>query len=529
MEFICQNRKNHLELIENRARGLLEGYRQNIAVIGDEMVGKTSLITEFIKRFHDNRLITLYLQTRPESIKSFAARFIGVLLYNFLSNSDIPLKEDLDFLILKSEKYIPRTIEQIRAILSALEKRKKASVFTELLSLCDSIHQETQKSCLVIFDEFNHLEKLGLANLYRDWSKLIVSQKNTMYIITSSLRFRTKNILSKELSLLFGNFEVINVEPFTISSTDQYITNRLGSYGVCKGVKNFLTHFTGGSPFYLNLITEEMIKSKQTRLSQILQKLLFDSSGLLNQRFSVYIGRFGEATCGKEYLDIIHMVACGHNKIKDISHIMKKKACDLNKRIAFLLESDIISRNADFLRLNDRVFGFWMRFVHRQKQEALLYDENSLRIRFLEQVEGLISDFLGQVDKPMVERMTELLRHFEDETIQIEKKKIRLNHFREIKPLELQSANIKEGLLGRSNEGIWLIAIKHDCLTENDVAEFSRECKKYRNKLERKIIVTNSEIDANARLRALEEKVWAMDLNSLNQIFDLFCMPRVTA
>jgi len=123
--------------------------------------------------------------------------------------------------------------------------------------------------------------------------------------------------------------------------------------------------------------------------------------------------------------------------------------------------------------------------------------------------------------------LTELLRQFGDERIQIERKKIRLNHFREIKPLEFNNRNLKEGIICRSNESLWIFAFKYDFLTEDDIAEFSRECKKYRHKLQRKIIVTFRDIDQNSRLKALEEKIWTWDLNSLNQIMDLFSKPRI--
>ena len=125
--------------------------------------------------------------------------------------------------------------------------------------------------------------------------------------------------------------------------------------------------------------------------------------------------------------------------------------------------------------------------------------------------------------------MLELLRMFEDEIIQVEKKKVRLNHFREIKPLEFAGKNLKEGLIGRSSDSLWIVAIKADMLTEEDIAEFAGECKKFSSKLQRKIIITLGDIDINTRLRALEEKIWTWDLNSLNQMLDLFSKPRVIA
>ena len=91
------DRQSYLEILEKRVSGIKDGYRQNIALIGDELIGKTAIIFKFLNKFYDNRIILIYLEIRPESISSFVKRFIGVLLYNFLINSGIPLKEDIDF------------------------------------------------------------------------------------------------------------------------------------------------------------------------------------------------------------------------------------------------------------------------------------------------------------------------------------------------------------------------------------------------------------------------------------------------
>ena len=123
----------------------------------------------------------------------------------------------------------------------------------------------------------------------------------------------------------------------------------------------------------------------------------------------------------------------------------------------------------------------------------------------------------------------EKLALFENDLVQIERKKIRLHHVREVKPLAFGQRFLKDGLLGRSSCALWIMAIKSDALTEQDVAEFSKECKRYHHKSQRKIMVTLKEVDPNARLRALEEKIWTWDLNSLNQILDLFSKPRVIA
>lgn len=538
-------RQATLGILKKRAMGLKECYRQNIAVIGDESLGKTALIFKFLDELCDNRIIPVYIEVRPEALVSFVKRFIGVLLYNFLSNSGIPMQEDLSFLIKRSEKYIPKTVERIEQVLSSAGKRKTAGIFTELLLLCESVNQETGKFCVVIFDEFLNLEKLGFKSLYRDWSKLLVTQKATMQIIVSSMKFRAKAVLSNDLSLLFGNFEVIEIEPFDIKTSEQYLehkwrlfssdhpgaqSGRLEGPVLNRGLRDFIVHFTGGYPFYLEVMANAFLKPGLIDAEGVLEDLLFDSSGILHQRFSHYIKRFLYSNHSHDYLSVLYLVSEGRNKIKEISHILRKSSKELMARVTQLMELDTITRSGDFLKINDRVFAFWLRFVYQERLRSLTFDAVNQKGKFRENIKGMMKDFYLNAQKPLAERMFEVLRLFEDELVQMERKKFRLSHFRELKALEFNRRNLKEGIIGRSQDSLWIMALKQGLLTEEDIADFAKECKKYRHKLQRKIIVTlQDEIDPNTRLRAMEEKIWAWDINSLNQIFDLFSKPWVIA
>ena len=523
----CFARESYVEILQKRISGFLEGYRQNLAFIGDELVGKTLIIHKFLHSFYNNRVIPVYLEVRHESLSSFVQRFSAVLLYNFMSESGIPLQEDLTFLTAKSEKYIPKTVARIRAIVAAAAKRKKSNVFTELLSLCELIHEETGKHCVVIFDEFHNLEEIGFGSLYREWSKLLISQKSTMYIITSSMQYRAKAILSKNLSLLFGNFEVVTVEPFDIRTSERYLVQRMEGSVLDAAARNFIVHFTGGFPLYLEVIAGSLLKQGQANLVDILEHMLFDSCGLLNQRFSNYIKRFQGLPHSSDYISILYLVASGRNKIKDICHLVKKQKHEIDVRINKLLELDTVTRTGDFLKINDRVLGFWIRLVYQEKLRSLTFDARNQKMKFRDSIQAMINDFYAQAKKPLAERVTEVLRLFENETIQLERKKVKLSHFREIKPLEFNNRSITQGLIGRSQDSLWILGFKHDLLTEHDITEFSRECKKYRHKLQRKIIITLNDIDANTRLRAMEEKIWTWDVSRLNQFLDLFSKPWV--
>jgi len=524
------DRKSYIHILEKRVSSLKDGYRQNIAIIGTEDVGKTSIVSKFLASFSDPRIITVFLEVRPESLDGFANRFICALLYNFLLNSCLPLKEDMGYLINKSSRYIPQTCEKINFILNELSRRRKINIVTELFSLPELINQETSKFTVLFLDEFHNLEHIGVNNLYREWGKLLILQKNTLYAITSSRIFKAKVILSKQLSLLFGNFEIITVEPFDTHTSASYLEQRLVSLKLNPGLKDFIINFTGGYPLYLELIADALSKVNiSVDLPDILENLLFNTSGILNQRFSNYIKRFLDEPENNDYISILYLISCGETRIKDIAHILHKQKKELSLRVNYLLEADAITRSGDFLKVTDRLFAYWMRFVYQQKLRSVSFDAKNQKEKFRDNILELIREFSTQSGKPLANRVSELLALFEDDLMQLERKKIRLNHFREIKPLVFNHRFLKDGLLGRSSDALWIMAIKPDALTEQDVTEFAKECKRYHHKSQRKIIVTLKEVDPNARLKALEEKIWTWDLNSLNQILDLFSKPRVIA
>ncbi len=520
-------RQQYLDLITKRMRDLRAGYRQNMAILGDELVGKTSIILKILRQWHDPCVIAVYVETRPESLQAFSQRFIGTLLYSFLSNSGRPLQENLNFLIEKSTPYIPKTVEKIRSILISTQKRRSAALFADLLSLGENLYQESGKHCVIIFDEFTNLERMGIKNIYCEWSKLLMVHKNTLYIILSSRIAKTRSILAKELSLLFGNFEVVTVEPFDTKSCEQYLASRFKGYDIGSREIRFLVNFCAGYPFYLNVITAAVCQSSPKPLADVLEYLLFDTEGILYQRFSLWLKRFTELSNSEEDLGVLRLISAGHTKIKDIAHILKLTRAQLASKAARLLELDILTRTGDFLTINDRVFSFWFMAVYQEKLVSLTPAAQHQKQQFIEHIQAMIQEFHVQAGKPLLERMMDLLRLFQDDLAQVERKKVRLTQFREIKPVEMTAPRLRQGLLGRSHDALWVMALAQDTLTEEDITAFAKECKKYRNKLELRIIISTQEIEMNVHLRALEEKVITWNLEQVNQICDLFSRPRV--
>lgn len=528
------DRKNYLDILEKRVKAIKDGYRHNVAIISDKDIGKTSVILNFLNRFTDPMILPIYLELRAEySREQFVRKFIGVLLYNFLENSNISRNEDLDFLIAKASRFIPRTIESIKTILSSLKKRNNENTFIQLLSLCDILNAETGKICVIFFDEFHYLGELGIKHIYKQFSKMLMIQKNALYIILSSAKFKAKKILTSHLALLFGNFEIIEMRPFDLKTTEEFLISRLSHLQIQKCLIDFLNHFTGGNPLYLKIIIDSLtnihcVITKEI-MSKIIQDLLFVESGILNQRFNSYLkSLFMNLRLAQEYRTLLYLIANGQNKLKDLAISLHKPKKQVLLRLNQLLEYDIIAKSGDFFIICDRVFGFWLRFVYRWKMDSLTFDTEEQEKRFRIKIEEKINQFISANQKSVTKRMSELLRLFENELIQMRTKKIRLVHFREVKPLTFVRSRLNEGLIGRSKDSLWIMAIKPDTLTEEDIIDFASQCRRLRYvKPQRKIIITNRNIGTNVRLKAMEEKVLTWDLDDLNLILDLYYKPRV--
>ena len=72
---------------------------------------------------------------------------------------------------------------------------------------------------------------------------------------------------------------------------------------------------------------------------------------------------------------------------------------------------------------------------------------------------------------------------------------------------------------------IWFCAIEEGFIDEAKIGIYLEQAK--RKDCIKKILIALNGIDPNARLKALEAKVWIWDKNTVNELFSLFEKPRV--
>ena len=530
-------RNEILSAIQKRIDALKDGYRQNIALTGQSLAGKSSILHHLLSTLKDERIIPVYIEVIEEPFVNFCDKFIGSLLFNFLKGIGHPVKEDLQFLINEGKKYIPNTVSIIDRIRDPQKKMPKEEMYSELFSLTSFIKKETHKSCIIIFDEFHNLGALGLKNPFSLFGKKIMVQKDTMYIVTSSKVSSVKRILSEKLSLLFGNFEAIDVGGFDSKTAREFLEERFRSIRVPDEYKEFLISFSDGNPFYLDVLS---LKLKQMgerftfkRISEetliyAFQDLFFDFKGTINQYLSSYLdGLLNNKRNRENYMAILLALASGHNRLSEIANLLKKRRGDITRSMSDLIELDIVTKAGGFYLLIDRMLGFWLKNVYQKKRDSIISYIPDRAKDFREKIKNILNSFIVDSKKDLMEKVERILHLFNNDIIQIGYKKFNLPKLTDIK-IEQFNHRVPY-IVGYVKEKAWIIYIKDEELKDIDIMEFTEQCKTLKCSVQRKIIVAPSGVDINAKLLAKESKIWIWDLEELNLFMSIYEMPRIVS
>jgi len=530
-------RRGVLEVLKKRVMGLKEGYRQNVALLGNRYIGKTVLLQRLISQMEEQDVFFIYLDLENRDFDYFAIQFTKNLLYNYLKKSNItPLQEDLTLLCQAAKERLPRTVFMVQAIEGLTAQGKIPDAYHMILSLPEIFTQETGKSVVLIFDEFGHLENFNIPEVFAELGKRIMTQKNCLYIVSSSYPQQTETILSEKLSLLFGNFESIPLEPFNFSDSQGLIDHNLEEIKIGLHLKNFIADFTGGHPLYINLLCQELIclsgvyaqhEIYAPILIQAVENVIFNPWGVLSRHFELQINA---QTMGKSAgltVKVLGALAQGKHKISDLSESLKLKVSQVNQRVNALQESNIVEHNGNYYHIKDKLFSYWIKYVYQRRLRIIDLEAGRSRKQFKEEINRALNDFGMVARKDLSVRIADLMHKFDNESFVLCGRRYKLSTFRDIKVLKLRTGagNYFDAISAEGQEGSWLVVLKKDPVHDSDLNGILGEIKKLEPKPSRSVIVSLSGLDENARVRALQEKLWVWDEEQLNCLMHLFDEP----
>lgn len=522
-------REEVLELLSKRVLALKEGYRQNVALTGPSLAGKSSIILHFLHMAKDEGFVPVYVEIVKENFDSFANKFIATLLYNTLQRLGEDVSVDIDDLIERSQKSLPKTHAAIKQVLSSVDSGELDEAYLGLLALTSVLKSETALSCVVILDEFDNLENLGIKNPFLGFGKVIMVQKDTMYIVSSSRNEAIKKIISEKLSLLFGNFEVVKVKNFDFKTSAAFLNIRFSGFEVPEVMKSFLAAFTGGNPFYLDRITlkiKELAASKMSghieadTIADAIIELIYNANGSIHQYLLNYLLSMLDTKSKDFNMDILISIASGINKQQDITRALKAKLQDTSRTLAHLSEVGLISKNGVFYEIEDTMLEFWLKNVYKRRRDLLIDGTFDKMTLFKKEAAAHIAGFERGFWQTPEERIAELFNIFCGELATIDGKNARLPRFTKV---EVKAFADSSSVVAASFRGnYWIAEAYENCVNENDIVNYIKNVKSLSVKASNRIIIPLKGIDENAKLLAKELKLAIWDITTLNSIFGFY-------
>ncbi|MDP8265557.1 MAG: hypothetical protein P9M07_01285 [Candidatus Aceula meridiana] len=531
-------RQETLNLLKRRVLDLKEGYRQNLAFLGTPYAGKSFLLQKFISDLDDKEIIPAYLDLEQKDFRYLFTNFAGSILYHFAKVNDFPLHNDINVLSESIKKYLPQTVRAVSSIQKLISKKRFTEAYSQLISLPEVFTLESGKFCLIVLDEFHLLEDFDLQDVFQELGKRIMTQKRCLYVVSSSAKGEAKKILSEKLFLLFGHFEIVEVNSFDAKTAQQFIAQRLGNIRIGENLKSFLFDFTGGHPFYLDILASRIrnlsLMHRQDVaflpiLSQAVEDTIFNRWGVLSRHFEILINSLSAGKSPKEIYSILVALSNSQHKIEDIVVACDLKKSFIRQKISRLIELGIVEKSGNFYYLQDKLLRYWIKYIFQKRLNNIDCDPKKQKVDFRKEFAAAVEIFQMASQKELSLRIIELLQCFGNESFNCQGRRYRLPSFRKIKPIKLRNANNQsfDIIKASSEDGLWFIILKQDSLSEKDVNLFMDESRKFNQKPQKCVVISLDSLEDNVRLRALQEKMWIWSEGELNLLLNMYDKPYI--
>ncbi len=531
-------RQEILDLLLKRATALKSGYRQNVAIIGHQQLGKTSILRHFLYTLNDPQILSVYVEIKLQSLDYFVDQFIRSLLFQYLIQTmTVNPEESLEKLESAAQNSIPKTVARTREIAHLLRSRRAEEAYSKLFELTSVIKEETGKNCIVILDEFHRLGEFGVKNAFSNFGKRIMVQKDTMYLLSSSSFSASRKILAEKLSLLFGNFERIYLENFDFKTSFAFVDKKMQPLSLGERFKNYLVSFTDGHPFFLETITshlrewclaEDQREVTAEILAEVFYRLFYGSQGVLNQYFMKLISPWTQPRSRGRHLLILAEIARGTNRLKDIAAALNMSQREASSQIQELMDYELLVKTGIFYRFHNKIFKFWLREVYERKELSILGTRGKNEA-FLGAVCQAIREHEQILAMGVVSRMENLFSEFRNDLVEFGEKKRKLPHFTEfLRPAEdplLPGQNTHQ-IVARGHGRCWICRVTEEKATEKQVLDLVQGVSSA-EPAHTKVFLALGGFDENAKLLAKEKRVLTLGLSRVNLLMDLYGMPPI--
>ena len=349
--FLC--REQELQMLNRRYQN---DACECVVIYGRRRVGKTALITEFVK---DKKAI-LFPALRANAMDNLKALSKSIHLYRNPDTISAPVFQSFD--------------DAFSEITPIAARERVVFVIDELPYLCDADGS--------IASRLQHL-------LDHDWAKT----KLFLILCGSSMSFMEKEVLSEKSPLFGRRTAQLKVMPLSFRDAARF-------HPELSPEENAVVYgITGGIPHYINLLNV-----RGSIRDALIENLFNRSAYLFEEPDNLLRQELREPTV---YNSIITAIADGSSKMSEIASKVHLESSTCNKYLKVLIELGIIqrvepvmndSRKKAIYRITDPFFRFWYRYV---PANMMAITAGRMERVYETCVEEDISNYMGQIFETM--------------------------------------------------------------------------------------------------------------------------------
>ncbi len=526
------------DVLAKRLAAFKQDYRQNVGLIGRKFLGKSSILKNFLLTSDLSGIIPVYIEVGIDPFDHFVHKWLGALLYGILrSRTDAKIDEvprSRKDVIRRAKAAAGESVRRMWHVRMLLRKGENVSAFEEMLALTTCVSEELKKKVILVVDEFHRLEQFGLKNIFQFFGKEIMLQKDTLFIVASSAPETARHIFSEQLSILFGNFEIIEATPLDFSECHDFIQHRLGRSDLKCGLERFLLRITDGNPYYLDVFIQRirhlgkeqwLWRLNENIFSEAITEELFFRSGLLHLRFMGLLELVNKARMSPYAVHVLSALALGHKKLRDIARFTRRKLPEVKKSLARLVEEGLVSQDYTMFTISDSLFSFWLKEVYMLRQLHFDLDNGNLADLFRSRLHHLVRTSESTDSKELPERIVGLFERFNNDLVLLGGRRFKCPLF---KDLRSRASNGRVfPVYAQTGQGTWLTQVIHEKLREEDVQQFVKDEQDLPKRAHQRIMIALKGSELNAKLMAKERGLTIWSLRDLNHLFHLYDQPKV--
>jgi len=521
-------REDILKSLHESAKDIKDGYRRNMALIGSGLVGKSSLLLQFLSKIdNSDMLLPVYLNLKNASVEEFVCNFMTRFLYHSLKKREqVKEPHELDYLLKPAQKIFPKSCDLIKRVKALVEEKNYDDAFSEVWDLCVILNAETGYFPVIVLDEFSLIAGFPVKRPYQVLGQKIMVQQKTLFLLSSSNTLHAKNILSEKLSLLFGGFNVIDIGAFDPSEAKDFLVVKSKGVIMPNEIRDFILTFTGGHPFYLSSIISKINSAKGygtdkitvKNLSRIIAELVFYPGATIGQFFANMLVSIHAALPGVSVMDILISLV-KPVRVKDILSKNIISATELNKMLNSLLELGIISKSGALYSVTDAVFRMWIEVKSKPRNLCFDFIPGHERADYTDEIQERIAYFYSERKKSLDNRIIELISSFNDDQFFIDE---RVRVLPRVGPIELKRFDGNSFLITAKEKKRCVFVVSRKEVTEEDVYAVFNRIKSLQYNKPKIVILAPMDIKGPAKLLAKQKQFCIWTKKDMARLFEFY-------